>query len=182
MRAAALRPWIGVACLLATTAAPALAQAPEVAVTLKWDYRDLPGPMRVYAVAPGARNVLWETGNAESPAKLPIGEELTDRAIPVERGAYRRLVLVYANAADQPAYFFAAPHSARPEESALGFKFRCLCVDHAFEARPKRFWYRIVELRIAADFVGDQLTISHVLIGIDRARKEKFSKPPLHDG
>jgi hypothetical protein len=150
----------------------------DVAIQLRWDYKDVAGPMKVYSVAAGAKTVLWQTGTVESLAKLPLGPELTEQPIAVTPGRPRRLVLVYANTSAAPVYFFAAPHHTEPEESSLGFKFKCLCVNHAYEVTPGRIWFRIVELRVDPDFVGSALTVSHTLIGIDEARKNQFSKSP----
>ena len=153
----------------------------EVAIRLHWKNKDLPGAMQVYAPAQGAKTVLWKTGTVASPTELPLGEEVTDHAVAVTRGQPKRLILVYANKGDTPLYFFAAPHHAEPEESSLGFKFKCLCVNHAFSVKPGQTWYRVVELRIDPDFSGDALDVTHTLIGIDEARSKQFSKSPEMD-
>ena len=153
----------------------------EVAVRLKWEYRSMAPAMKVYAVAPGAKATLWKTGSVGGLAELPLGEELTDRPVSVTAGGSRRLILVYENRTAAPVYFFAAPHHAEPEESALGFQFKCLCVNHAFDVSPGRFWFRVVELRVAPGFQGRELALSHTLIGIDEARRREFSGPPEVD-
>jgi hypothetical protein len=162
--------------LLLLCATPAAAR--EVAIDLHWDYREIKGPMQVYAVANGAKTVLWQTGTVGALSELPLGEELSGHSVAVTPGHPRRLILVYANHGGAPAYFFAAPHHTEPEESALGFKFKCLCVNHAYQVEPGRFWYRVVELRVDPAFAGGALTVSHTLIGIDAARKDQFSKDP----
>jgi hypothetical protein len=166
------------ALVIAALALAAAAPSRDVAIRLHWKNKDLPGAMQVYAPAAGAKTVLWKTGPVASRSEFSLGEEVTDRAIAVTRGQPKRLILAYENKGDTPLHFFAAPHHAEPEESSLGFKFKCLCVNHAFTVPPGRTWYRIVELRIDPDFSGDALDVTHTLIGIDEARAREFSKSP----
>lgn len=163
---------------LLALALAAHAASPDVAIHLHWQNKDLPGAMRVYSPATGAKTVLWKTGTVAALGELPLGDEVTDKAIAVTRGVPKRLILIYANKSDSALHFFAAPHHAEPEESSLGFKFKCLCVNHAFSVAPGRIWYRVVELRIDRDFSGDALDVTHTLIGIDEARSRQFSKSP----
>ena len=71
-------------------------------------------------------------------------------------------------------YFFAAPHVVEPAEYSLGFKFKCLCINHAFSIGPKETWYRVVELRVSKDVVGDNLNITHTIVGIDKDKMKQF--------
>ncbi|EMN38183.1 hypothetical protein LEP1GSC085_2337 [Leptospira interrogans str. L0996] len=48
-------------------------------------------------------------------------------------------------------FIFWAPHSMLPAEGSLGFKFKCLCVNHAFYIPSNEIWYRVIELRIGTD-------------------------------
>jgi hypothetical protein len=58
----------------------------------------------------------------------------------------------------------------------LGFKFKCLCVNHAFTVPKGEVWYRVVEIRLAPDFLGDSLSLTHNLIGITKDRVSEFQK------
>jgi cytochrome c oxidase assembly protein Cox11 len=97
----------------------------------------------------------------------------------LEPGQDRRFVLVVQNTGDQPLYFFAAPHVVQPPDQALGFKFKCLCVNRAYIVGPHETWYRVVEFRLSPDFAGQQLTVMHTIIGIDKKRADAFSKDPV---
>jgi hypothetical protein len=85
---------------------------------------------------------------------------------------------VYPNPGDKPLYFFATPHHAEPAAASLGFKFKCLCIDHAFSVPPRETWSRVVELRSSRNMEGDRISLTHTLVGIDEARMKKFSMTP----
>lgn len=149
------------------------AQAADVSLRLSWVNKNLSGKMQVYEMKDGKVARLWDTGTKKQFADLGAGAEITDALISVARGGAKKFLLVYHNETDKTVYFFAAPHSVDPAENALGFKFKCLCVNHAFSAGPGEYWYRVVEARISKDFVGDALTITHSLIATDKARMDK---------
>lgn len=88
-----------------------------------------------------------------------------------------RFALVFRNPSDS-RYFFAAPHTVHPAEHSLGFKFKCLCINHAFKSEPKGLWYRVVEFRLSRDFAGTQLVLTHTIIGIDKGQAAPFLKGP----
>ncbi len=154
---------------------PAVALAGDVMVDIRWEYRDLPPAMKIYQ--PGSqRPQLWETASRAKGEPVPVGREIADSRLKIQPGQRRRFVLVYENATDKPLYFFAAPHQAQPQESALGFHFKCLCVSEAFKVGAGETWYRVVELQILKGFEGDALTLTHALIGIDAARAGRFGR------
>jgi hypothetical protein len=156
----------------------AQARAEAVIVKLDWQYQNLPAAMRVYEVKPGENPMLWLTKTTRDLSKAPVGKEITDGEIRLEKGATKRLVLVYPNPESRPLYFFATPHHAEPAEFSLGFKFKCLCIDHAYTIPPNESWYRVVELRTSRDMLGNRISLSHTLVGIDEARMKKFSMRP----
>ena len=156
-----------------------LAPVPEghVRVSLAWQNHGLDVPMETFHLPEGSRAKLWEMGTGANAGELPLGEAFPDGRLVVTPGSVNRFVLVMRNPTDAPLYFFAAPHHVNPVQLSLGFKFKCLCINHAFEIPPGHTWYRVVELRMDEGFVGDGITIEHALIGLDEARKREFEMP-----
>lgn len=167
----------------APAAAPAtVAKAPApvvkepVIVKILWDYKGFPGPMAIHEVKGKPR--LWSTRSVPSLQSTPVGKAIDSSAFPLRPGHRKRFALVFRNDSDSAIYFFAAPHTVHPIEHSLGFKFKCLCINHAFLVGPKETWYRIVDFHLSRDFVGNDLTVNHTLIGIDSLRAIPFSKEP----
>lgn len=166
--------------VLSLTALSAKASEGPVKVAIQWDYKDFPATIVLHEAKEGAR--LWETRSVTTLQNAPVGKPIENPVLQVTPGQTRRFVLVVHNNGQQPLYFFAAPHAVHPAEHTLGFKFKCLCIDHAFTVHPGTSWYRVVELRLSKDFVGKELTVRHALIGIDKLRASSFSnKPDTHD-
>lgn len=149
----------------------------QIRVSLAWQNHGLDAQMESHLLPEGFRAKLWDMGTGEEPGQLPIGEAIEGGDLLVTPGSVTRFVLVMKNPTDAPLYFFAAPHHVNPVQLSLGFKFKCLCINHAFEIPPNHTWYRVVELRMDEGFVGDAITIEHALIGLDEARKKEFELP-----
>jgi hypothetical protein len=163
---------------------PAVATAPAspipggmIRINLAFVPHEFDGQMATYFLPPGNQSKLWEMGTSASEGQLPIGDEIVDGALEVKPGSATRFVLVMRNTTNAPMYFFAAPHHVNPVQLSLGFKFKCLCINHAFEVPPGHTWYRVVELRMDEGFVGKEITIEHALIGLDEERKKAFELP-----
>lgn len=156
-----------------------LAPVPEgqIRVSLAWQNHGLDAQMDSYLLPEGVRAKLWDMGTGEDVGQLPIGDAIEGGHLLVTPGSVTRFVLVMKNTTDAPLYFFAAPHHVNPVQLSLGFKFKCLCINHAFEIPAGHTWYRVVELRMDEGFVGDAITIEHALIGLDEARKKEFELP-----
>lgn len=150
--------------------------APAVKVNIEWNYKDFTDPVIIHEVK--GQPPLWHTDSVTNLATAPISEPIAGSSFLLEPGQKKRFALVVKNTTDKPLYFFAAPHMAHPEEASLGFKFKCLCINHAYTIGPKETWYRIVEFRMSPNFVGDELTITHTVIGIDKKRAASFSNEP----
>ncbi len=163
---------LGAFLLLVLCALPAWADA-AAKVNIAWRYKGFPGTVTIYEVK--GQPPLWETKSVASLAATPVNQPIAGSAFELAPGHKKRFALVVQNASDKPMYFFAAPHTVQPEEDALGFKFKCLCVNQAYTIGPKETWYRIVEFRLSEDFVGKELTITHTLIGIDEKRAASFT-------
>lgn len=153
-----------------------IAFAKDVPVTVKWEHKNIPPGMKIYDLKSGSKAALWKTDTVKSLKEAPVGNEIPTGEMKLATGSKKRFVLVYENKSDQALYFFAAPHQAEPAESSLGFKFKCLCINHAFKIQPNEIWYRVVEIRIAPKFLGDRLTLTHQVIGLDPAKAEDFNK------
>lgn len=163
--------WIIPAALFAVAAHA----ANPVKVSIGWEYKDVAAKVELYEPKNFVR--LWETRSVKSAGELPIAGKIEGSTFRLAPGERKRFVLVMRNDTDKPLYFFAAPHQVLPVEHSLGFKFKCLCVNHAFIVGPKETWYRVVELQMSDGFVGNELAITHALIGIDEKRAKEFSQP-----
>ena len=163
--------WMAPMALLTLTADA----AESTKVSINRQYKDTAARIELYE--PKDRPRLWETKSVKSPGELPIAGKIEGATFELEPGEKKRFVLVVRNDSDKPLYFFAAPHQALPVEHTLGFKFKCLCVNHAFIVPPREIWYRVVELQLSEGFVGDTLAITHTIIGIDEKRAKEFSRP-----
>lgn len=163
--------------MLLLTGPAAWAASPQVKIELKWEYKNFTLPVTLYEMKGHAR--LWETRSVANPSDAPIGERMQSTELLLEPGQDKRFVLVVQNPSDQKLYFFAAPHVVQPPEEALGFKFKCLCVNRAYIVGPHETWYRVVEFRLSPDFAGQGLTVMHTIIGIDQKRADAFSKDPV---
>lgn len=153
-----------------------LVQAAESAsVSVNWAYKDFSAKVELYEVKGQSR--LWETKSVKSLNQAPVAERMESQDFRLNPGDSKRFALVVRNDTDRPLYFFAAPHQVHPVEHSLGFKFKCLCVNHAFVVGPREIWYRVVELRLSEAFVGPELTITHTILGIDEPRARAFSQP-----
>jgi hypothetical protein len=144
-------------------------------VHINWTYKDFPAKVELYGVKGHPR--LWETKSVKSLDHAPVVARLESSDFRLGPGDRVRFALVVRNDTDKPLYFFAAPHQAHPVEHSLGFKFKCLCVNHAFVVAPRETWYRVVELSLSEAFVGSELTITHTILGIDEVRARAFSRP-----
>jgi len=152
------------------------AAAEAVAVDIRWEYRNFAAAVELYEAE--GRPRLWETKSVKTLADAPVVGLIDDSSFALAPGRRKRFVLVVRNETAAPLHFFAAPHVVDPVEHSLGFKFKCLCINHAFTVGPGEVWYRVVELRLSRGHVGDALTVTHSIIGIDGERAAAFSKPP----
>lgn len=152
--------------------------AEPLTAKIDWQYQNIASGMHIHELKPGSKAALWQTATVKDAAQLPVGKEIGDGELHFEKGSAKRFVLVYQNTSDKPVYFFATPHHAEPAEYSLGFKFKCLCIDHAYSVAPHETWYRVVELRTSRDMAGNAISLTHTLVGIDQARMEKFSLKP----
>lgn len=119
---------------------------------------------------------LWATGSVKSLAEAPVSSRIVGNDLYLKPGSKKKFVLVVKNTTDQDFYFFAAPHSMEPAEGSLGFKFKCLCINHAFYIPPGEIWYRVVELRTGAEAMVKELKIAHTLVGMDEERIQIYQK------
>lgn len=165
-------------CALVLVALASSVHAEEITAKIDWQYQSIASGMHIYEVKPGEHPNLWQTVSEKNPAKLPIGKEIANGELHFEKGSAKRFVLVYNNPGNTPLYFFATPHHVEPAEYSLGFKFKCLCIDHAYSVGPHESWYRVVELRTSRDMAGNAISLTHTLVGIDETRMKKFSLKP----
>jgi len=166
-----LRCFLFVGALLGASAAAA--EKAPVALRVGWDYEGVPAGMSLYELKPGNWDV-WTTSVAPSAAQAPVARQIPGATVFLKPGESRRVALVYANATNKPVSFFAAPHTVSPVQAALGFKFRCLCVNRAYTVPPGGVWYRVVELRLARDFIGEKLEVVHQLLAVDEKSAADF--------
>ncbi len=151
-------------------------KADKVVIEIKWEYSQLPLKMEIREPAGSQILALWTTGSVPAGKNAPFGKEIPDSTLILKPGSKKQFLLVMKNDSDVPVYFFAAPHQALPVEHSFGFKFKCLCVNHAFTVPPKETWYRVVEIRLAPEFLGDRLILTHNLLGMSKERMTQFEK------
>lgn len=150
----------------------------SVKVKISWNYRDFPLKMQIYEPAVRQLN-LWEKGSKPNLEKLPVSSLIESSSFNMFPGSKKVFVLVAHNPTQETFYFFAAPHSVNPPEFSLGFKFKCLYVNHAFTVPAGEYWYRVVELRMSKNFRGNEIDISHDLIGLTYERMKDFDNQKL---
>lgn len=166
--------------ILATLGFPLLARENEqtLKITISWKYEGMPPGIKIYEVRSDTETGLWDTDNVEKFTQTPAGKELKNGEFLLKPGSKKEFVLVYHNTSSEAIHFFAAPHHMNPEKNALGYKFKCLCVNHIFTAEPGQYWYRVVDLRSLATIEGETLEISHTLVRVsDEKLKEYYEKP-----
>ncbi len=151
-------------------------KAEKVTIKINWEYSNLPLKMEIREPSGSQVLQLWTTGSIPEGKNKPFGKEIFESTIVLRPGQKKQFLLMMKNDSDLPVYFFAAPHQAMPVEHSFGFKFKCLCVNHAFSVPGKESWYRVVEIRLAPDFLGDTLNITHNLIGITKERMAEFEQ------
>lgn len=151
-------------------------QSTVVKIHVQWEYTNLPLKMSIHELAGGQPLALWTTGSVALEKKKPFGKEIEDGVFELAPGRKKAFMLVMENLSDKDLYFFAAPHSALPVEHSFGFKFKCLCVNHAFTVPKAQVWYRVVEIRLSPDYLGDSLFLKHNLIGMSKERVLEFEK------
>ncbi|PJZ45173.1 hypothetical protein EHQ30_01315 [Leptospira brenneri] len=151
-------------------------KANKVSLFIKWETTGLPLEMEIREPSGAQALTLWTTGSVKEGKKTPFGDLIPESKLVLKPGSKKQFLLVMKNPTDSPVYFFAAPHSAIPVEHSFGFKFKCLCVNHAFTVPAGETWFRVVEIRLAPDFLGDHLTLTHNLIGVSRERMLQFEK------
>lgn len=147
-----------------------------VNIGIQWEYTNLPLRMQIHELSGNIPMELWTTGSSSLDKKKPYGLEIEDGKFALSPGSKKSFMLVMENHTDKDVYFFASPHSALPVEHSFGFKFKCLCVNHAFTVPVGHVWYRVVEIRLAPNFLGDSLSLTHNLIGITKDRVSEFQK------
>lgn len=148
----------------------------QVRVQILWEKKNFPLEMELYEGASQRPVDLWATGTVKDLSEAPVSVKMEENDLYLKPGSKKRFVLVVKNTTNRDFYFFAAPHSMVPAEGSLGFKFKCLCINHAFYIPPGETWYRVVELRTGGEVMGKELKITHTLVGMDEARIQLYQK------
>ncbi|TGM56634.1 hypothetical protein EHQ97_11955 [Leptospira adleri] len=148
----------------------------QIRVSILWEKKSFPFEMELFEGASQRPVDLWATGTVKEISEAPVASPISGNDLYLKPGSKKKFVLVVRNTTDRDFYFFAAPHSMEPAESALGFKFKCLCINHAFYIPPGEIWYRVVELRTGGEALGKELKIAHTLVGMDEERIKIYQK------
>ncbi|EMJ96153.1 LIC11469 family lipoprotein adhesin Lsa20 [Leptospira alstonii] len=148
----------------------------QVRVQVLWEKKNFPLEIELYEGASQRPVDLWATGTVKDMSEAPVSVKMEGNDLYLKPGSKKRFVLVVKNTNDRDFYFFAAPHSMEPAEGSLGFKFKCLCINHAFYIPPGETWYRVVELRTGGEVMGKELKITHTLVGMDEERIQLYQK------
>lgn len=142
---------------------------------MKWLYSNFPFKMRLHEVDPSIP--LWNMGTSK---KLPqfVKDEIPKSKIEVAPGQRKKFALVFFNHTNETKYFFASPHEINPAEFSLGFKYNCLCMNHAYRVAPKSYWYRSVELRVGNKYRNKKpVAILHTMVGLTPEEGKMFLDP-----
>lgn len=153
-------------------------QGESVTVKLFFKYFGLPNEMKVFQLKPEDKKKLWDTEVVKTEGELPVGSEIKGDTLVLKTGQNKKFVLVFKNTTDKTLAFFAAPHEMKPESNALGYKFKCLCINRTYEVEPGSYWYRVVELRISPQVSGDYLEITHSLFRVT-AKSNSLQYQPM---
>lgn len=146
-----------------------------VTIQIQWKEVGLPLKMQIHEVRQVQPMELWTTGSVKFGNPAPFEEDpIADGIFYLSPGQKKQFLLVMKNESPNTIYFFASPHQAHPMEHSLGFKFKCLCINHIFVVPSQSYWYRVVELRLSPDFLGDKLSIEHALVGVTESRYKSF--------
>ncbi|EMJ60831.1 hypothetical protein [Leptospira sp. P2653] len=148
----------------------------QIEIRILWEKKNFPLEMELYEGASQRPVELWATGSVGDLSEAPVSSKIEGSELYLKPGSKKRFVLVVKNTTEQDFYFFAAPHSMEPPEVSLGFKFKCLCVNHAFYIPPRETWFRVVELRVGGEAFGKELKISHTLVGMNEERLRLYQK------
>ena len=147
----------------------------QIPIKINWNYKNAAFEMKSYTVKDNA--IVWATNNVSKLEGTPVTSIIPDSKLLMSPNRRKKFALVAYNPTNRPIYFFAAPHTASPSEHSLGFKFKCLCMNHAFKIEPKSYWYRVVEFRLSPSYKGTDLKVTHDIIGIDAETAKKFEDP-----
>ena len=147
----------------------------QIPIKIGWNYKNATFEMKTYTVKDSA--VVWATNNVLKLEGTPVLSIIPDSKLLMSPNRRMKFALVAHNPTSKPIYFFAAPHTALPSEHSLGFKFKCLCMNHAFKIEPKSYWYRIVEFRLSPSYDGTNLQVTHDIIGINAETAKKYVDP-----
>jgi hypothetical protein len=147
------------------------ANASATEVHLNWRYKGVPAELQVFQQKAGSKALLWDMGEADKLELAPVGALLNEGRFDAAPGSRKRLVLIYHNTTKSELQFFAAPHQMLPAESSLGFKFKCLCVNHVYKVAPGKWWWRVVELRVDESADAKTLEIVHDVIKVEGKAK-----------
>lgn len=145
-------------------------KADSVAVTIDWNYKSLPTKMEIREPSALRSIDLWTTDSIRDIQNAPFSNIIEENTFYLSPGGKKSFILTMTNTTRDDLYFFAAPHLASPVEHSLGFKFKCLCVNHVFHIPPGNTWYRAVEFRLSEHFLGAKLTVTHTLLGTTKDR------------
>jgi len=143
--------------------------ADRVKVNIGWEYKDIEAKVELYEVKNRSR--LWETKSVKLINLAPIGDKIESSVLLLEPGQSKRFVLVMRNETEKPLFFFAAPHVAHPVEHSLGFKFRCLCINHAFIGLSSFGWQ--MDLSAVSFLLPIQL-LESIKVGPSYSPKNRF--------
>ena len=132
----------------------------------------------LYSVKPEFMYSIARTGVSENLNKTPADQKISNKFEFNSTKTEVSFVLVVKNDGPQPKYFFATPHTYKPEATALSAVFECLCNHHVYSIPPKSIWFRVVRLDVNFDLVpkgARKLDLVHVVIEVSETdAKSKY--------
>ena len=133
-----------------------------------------------YSVKPEFTFSVARTGVSDSINKTPADQKIINKFDFTPSKAESSFVLLVKNDSSQTKYFFANPHTYKPESTALSAVFECLCNHHVYTIPPNTVWFRVVRLDVNFDMVpkgSKKLEIVHDFVEVSEAdAKSKYKQ------
>ncbi len=138
----------------------------------KFEYTNFPLRIKLYEASKPDRVNVGKSDAVKKFSKAPLANEIKDGVIRVASGEFKKFYMVVENTSNEDQYFFVSPHEATPVELTLGFKYLCLCYNHAFRVPAKETWFRGVSISLKDFAWGDRIHVAHKVIGINKSKYE----------
>ncbi len=136
--------------------------------------------IQTYSVKDEFKYSIARTGTAANLDKTPAKAKIDSHFTFTKDAHETSFVLIVENKTKNTTYFFAAPHTYKPEGASISAVFECLCNHHVYVIPPKSVWYRIVRVDVDFDTLPKgvkQAELIHDFIEVSESdAKSKYRK------